>query len=463
VADDDRPQYQHGLGTIGGSTFHWGSGTPGKYWSIPYGDYPVTPNAPVGAWAQQAGAIPVANNVIPDPLLGRNRIGIMIHSGSAPDLDTLYTQGCFKVAPSEWPGVRSEILKEAANGPLYLHVAPGGVAAFTNTKTFSQAGEETPAANANAAANTAAAPTASSSSSTQPQNTSATIDTLGRNIAGIESGGWKNPYEALNPTTHAIGKYQVMPSNVPGWTQAALGQTMTPDEFRANPQAQEAVFRDQMQRNLQLYGPKDAASIWFTGKPYNVAGGAASDADGTTNANYVARATAGLDGGPTFTPKQAPGPIDPSIIARGGTSPPIPGTTINSPPPTSVASTQGVLPGFPDKGTSDSFTQGAQALDKALHGDQSPGEDKPEAAAFNFLPARNVSPLLPMASQVYGNTLTSMATPLQWGSQAPGQNPYANVGGAPVGQQFGTQLNSMQQLQQMMAMMGNPYGDAGYG
>ena len=32
---------------------------------------------------------------------------------------------------------------------------------------------------------------------------------------------------------------------------------MTPDQFRASPAAQEAVFRDQMQRSLQLYGPKD--------------------------------------------------------------------------------------------------------------------------------------------------------------------------------------------------------------
>ena len=80
---DDRPQYQHGVGTIGGSQFHWGSGSPGQYWSIPYGDYPVTPDAPTGAWAQSVGAIPIANNVIPDPLLHRDRIGIMIHSGSA--------------------------------------------------------------------------------------------------------------------------------------------------------------------------------------------------------------------------------------------------------------------------------------------------------------------------------------------------------------------------------------------
>ena len=304
------------------------------------------------------------------------------------------------------------------------------------------------------------------STAAQPPNTSAIIDTLSRNIAGIESGGWKNPYEALNPTTHAIGKYQVMPSNVPGWTQAALGQAMTPDEFRANPQAQEAVFRDQMQRNLQLYGPTDAASIWFTGKPYNVAGGAVKDAVGTTNANYVARATAGLDGGAPFTPSQAPGPIDPSIIARGGTSPPIPGTTINTTPAApavAAAPDANALPGFGTKSASDDFTKSATALDKAMHGDQSSGQDDAKPAAFNFLPARNVSPLLPMASQIYGNTLTSMAAPPQWSSAAPGQNPYANVGGQPIGGQFGTQLGSMQQLQQMMAMMGNPYGDAGYG
>ena len=311
---------------------------------------------------------------------------------------------------------------------------------------------------------------AASSSAPAPLNSSAIIDTLSRNIAGIESGGWKNPYEAIGPVVpgrgQAIGKYQVMPENVAGWTQAALGQSMTPEAFRASPQAQEAVFRDQMQRSLQLYGPKDAASIWFTGKPFNVAGGGANDRY-TSNASYVARATAGLPDGGMFTPSQAPGPIDPSIIARGGYSPPIPGTTLNAPPaaPASVAS---ALAGIGAQASDKNFTQSAQALDKAWHGDQPPGEEEGnKAAAFNFLPARNVSPLLPMASQVYGNTLTSMATPLQWGAQSPGQAPYANAGGAPVGQQFGTSLASLQQMRQQMAMMGspygNPFGDSGYG
>ena len=156
MADEERPQYQHGVGTIGGSQFHWGVGLAWAVLVDPLWRLSGNSGRPNGGMGAPVGAIPIANNVIPDPLLHRDRIGIMIHSGSASSLDALYTQGCFKVAPQEWPAVRSEILKEASNGPLYLHVAPGGVAAFTNTKTFSQAGDETPAANANAAANTTA-------------------------------------------------------------------------------------------------------------------------------------------------------------------------------------------------------------------------------------------------------------------------------------------------------------------
>jgi hypothetical protein len=461
VADDDRPQYQHGIGTIGGSQFHWGSGEPGKYWSIPYGDYPVTPNAPTGAWAQQAGAIPVANNVIPDPLLGRNRIGIMIHSGSAPDLDTLYTQGCFKVAPQEWPAVRSEILKEAANGPLYLHVAPGGVAAFTNTKTFSQAGEDTPAANANAAGNTTAAPSAPPYSFSLPANapmgmgnnnplnikyapgvsyaglvgpSSNTDQGDPQNVFQTPEAGWAAGYSLLNKK---YGSGMTTPNQIiagkGGWTPG-------------NTQAAANVAK------AAGIGPDDDIGFNDPLKAQKFMRALATQEQGSAASAYPDAMIASAVGG------QAPGPIDPSIIARGGTSPPIPGTTLNAPPP-AVAATPGVLPGFPGKAQSDAFTQGATALDKAIHGDQSGGQQEGagQAAAFNFPQARNVHPLLGLSSQIYGNTLNSLATPLQWSSASPGQNPYANAGGAPIGQQFGTQLSSMEQLQQMMAMMGSPY------
>ena len=236
MADNDRPQYQHGTGTIGGIPFHWGSGHPGQSWSIPYGDYPVTPNAPVGSWAQSAGAIPIANNVIPDPQLGRNRIGIMIHSGSGDDLDKLYTAGCFRVAQSEWPSVRAEILSEAKSGPLYLHVAPGGVAAFTNTPTFSQAGNETPAANANAAANTAAAPSrVGTATPNTPVNdfyhTAMMHETGGRNIANTSG------------TSDASGYWQITSPTWAGIRAANPGLNLPQNVGDATQEQQAAGYR----------------------------------------------------------------------------------------------------------------------------------------------------------------------------------------------------------------------------
>jgi hypothetical protein len=62
-------------------------------------------------------------------------------------------------------------------------------------------------------------------------------------ISNIESGG---KYDSLGPVTktgdRAYGKYQVMGQNVGPWTQEVLGKAMTPEEFAANPQAQDAVF-----------------------------------------------------------------------------------------------------------------------------------------------------------------------------------------------------------------------------
>jgi hypothetical protein len=247
VADDDeRPEYQHGIGMIGGTQFHWGSGMPGKYWSIPYGDYPVTPNAPTGAWAHQVGAIPINDNVIPDPQLGRNRIGIMIHSGSAPALDQLYTEGCFKVDPQDWPNVRSQILAEADKGPLYLHVAPGGVAAFTNTKTFSQAGGDTPAANANASANTSANPSAS------PSAQGTTINTTGPDFYATamqhESGG-KNIPNAAGGWGAAGGYYQFTPATYAGIRAARPDLNLPANIQDASQDQQTAAYHELTRQN----------------------------------------------------------------------------------------------------------------------------------------------------------------------------------------------------------------------
>lgn len=112
-------------------------------------------------------------------------------------------------------------------------------------------------------------------------------------ILGNESGG---RYNAMGPVTgsgdRAYGKYQVMGKNIPQWTQAAIGRTMTPKEFLNNPQAQEAVFERYFGDNLRKYGFDEAASIWFSGRKQAQAGNA-KDVLGTTVPKYVrmARAT----------------------------------------------------------------------------------------------------------------------------------------------------------------------------
>jgi len=104
-------------------------------------------------------------------------------------------------------------------------------------------------------------------------NPLAELPRLRAGIGKMESG---NDYSALGPvikrkqgTDRAYGKYGVMGENIPSWTEKALGRPLTAFEFLHSPEAQEKVFENQMSSNLLKYGSaKDAASIWFSGRPY---------------------------------------------------------------------------------------------------------------------------------------------------------------------------------------------------
>lgn len=86
-------------------------------------------------------------------------------------------------------------------------------------------------------------------------------------ISGIESSG---RYNLVGPPTRtgdrALGKYQVMAANVPEWTKAALGKSLTPQQFLASPEAQDAVFQHQFGQYVKKYGPEGAARAWFAGE-----------------------------------------------------------------------------------------------------------------------------------------------------------------------------------------------------
>lgn len=125
-------------------------------------------------------------------------------------------------------------------------------------------------------------------------------------IASIESQG-SGGYSAVGPQTakgnRAYGKYQVMDFNIPAWTQKHLGQKLTPEQFLASPEAQEAVFQGEFGASVQKYGnPQDAASVWFTGRPASQGAGS-SDILGTTGAEYVNKFNSALGQGMTTSTK----------------------------------------------------------------------------------------------------------------------------------------------------------------
>ena len=443
---DPRPQYQHGVGTIGDQSFHWGSGSPGQYWSIPYGDYPVTPDAPTGDWAHRVGAIPIANNVIPDPQLGRNRIGIMIHSGSASSLDALYTQGCFKVAPSEWPAVRQEILKEATAGPLYLHVQPGGVASFTNTKTMASTTIPTagapgpPAVSTGTAINAANAPVAGALAKPASPYGNPFLDKL----AQIESNNQNIPSTVDKdypgqPGSKSQGYFQI---DTPTWkqfgAQAGIDTTKYPNAMSAPPDVQAQVasliplsrFGARTQKMLgQQFGTLDT-----------------SQTIGAHAAQYAAATT--------------PGAVDPSAVARGSTvNPAVPsdGTApAPAPAPTAVADATPPTDDRPWYAKAfGSLMQGKdgkkspfEQFSDALVGSGPKDAQAPERSSLTSSGpgARNVSPGLANVAQTYGQTLNSFSQPLTWNSAPPAAPtmPAAGLQPTPGAQVPGISLNSVQ-------------------
>lgn len=129
------------------------------------------------------------------------------------------------------------------------------------------------------------------------------IERAMRAISAIESGSQGGNYGLMGPITRsgdrAYGRYQVMGANIGPWTLRHYGRALTPEQFLADTAAQDAVFRGQFGSYLTRFGnPADAASMWFTGRPY-ASGHTRSDRipgvhSGLTGSQYVARFLAGF-------------------------------------------------------------------------------------------------------------------------------------------------------------------------
>lgn len=169
-------------------------------------------------------------------------------------------------------------------------------------------------------------------------------------ISGIESGGSKNPYGLVGPVTkgdRAYGRYQVMGANIPQWTKQATGIAMTPREFLASPEAQDAVFDFKFGQYVRQTGnPADAAAMWFSGRPLSSKNANTKDVLGTSVAGYVQKFMANMGdfsqqpdaarGGPTIGNAAENSSV--TVQPAQTTAQPAPtGTGTTSPGPTPVA------------------------------------------------------------------------------------------------------------------------------
>lgn len=106
-----------------------------------------------------------------------------------------------------------------------------------------------------------------------------------RAISQKESGG---NYKAVNRSSGALGKYQIMPSNIRGtggWDRDALGYDVSTTQFLNSPDIQEKVARYQLQKYYQKYGPAGASIAWYAGP---------SAANKYVNTGYVSSASQGI-------------------------------------------------------------------------------------------------------------------------------------------------------------------------
>jgi hypothetical protein len=116
-------------------------------------------------------------------------------------------------------------------------------------------------------------------------------------IAQQESG---SNYGALGVWTggdRAYGKYQVMGDNVPGWTKAYYGKSLTPNQFLNNPAAQEAVARGKLKSLYNQYGDRGAAAAWYSGNP-NLSESTKSQYGGPSIKSYVDQVISRAGGAP---------------------------------------------------------------------------------------------------------------------------------------------------------------------
>lgn len=78
-----------------------------------------------------------------------------------------------------------------------------------------------------------------------------------------ESGG---NYKAVNSESGALGRWQVMPANLPGWAADAGLKAESAQYFLDHPSYQDKMVYHILGGYYDDYGPRGAASMWYSGQ-----------------------------------------------------------------------------------------------------------------------------------------------------------------------------------------------------
>lgn len=112
----------------------------------------------------------------------------------------------------------------------------------------------------------------------------ASCRTLRFGIRQQESGGRygiRGRPVASHGGARALGAYQVMPANLPGWSREVTGRVVSEREYMASPALQDRIAGAKLGQLCAEHGPRGAAAAWFSGRPelandYRYRGGGAS-------------------------------------------------------------------------------------------------------------------------------------------------------------------------------------------
>jgi hypothetical protein len=89
----------------------------------------------------------------------------------------------------------------------------------------------------------------------------------------------------------ALGAYQVLDTNLPSWSRAALGRSVGREEFLRSRHLQDKVFHHRFGHYVKKYGAHGAARAWLGGEGAARRGGRKESADrfGSTPTSYASK------------------------------------------------------------------------------------------------------------------------------------------------------------------------------